>query len=48
MAAQEDITSARLEKLQWLTTALTDQWKRMETAWFAHSVPDPISSGEGG
>jgi hypothetical protein len=46
MAAQEDVTSARLEKLQWLTTALTDQWKRMEMAWFAHLVPDPISSGE--
>ena len=46
MAGQKNLTSARLEKLQWLTTALTDQWRRKETAWFAHLVPELMSSGE--
>jgi hypothetical protein len=42
MAAHEDFTSARFEKLQRLNTALTDQWRRMEAVWFDH--PDPISN----
>ena len=46
MAANKDFTSARLEKLERLNTALTDQWRRMEAAWFDHPVPDPISNEE--
>ena len=46
MAAHKDFTSARLEKLQRLNTLLSDQWRRMAAAWFAHPVPDPISNEE--
>ena len=31
-----DLTSAKLEKLKRLNTALKGQWGRMEAAWYKH------------
>ena len=38
-----DLTSAKLEKLKRLNTALKEQWGRMEAAWYEH---DPTVSNE--
>ena len=38
-----DLTSAKLEKLKRLNTALKEQWGRMEAAWYKHN---PMVSNE--
>ena len=46
MAANKDFTSARLGKLQRLTTSLSEQWEHMAVAWFTHPIPDLVSDEE--
>ena len=46
LKGQENLTPVQLEQFQRLTTALTDQWGCMETAWLAHLVPAPASTEE--